>query len=150
MMEITRKTVSKSSAMEGSFVGDDPEAKPMTAGATRLPCCKSGVEQHLPRATSTHDGSTPLCPWCRLDMSDAVLTVGALNSAWQDWETDWPSRSDAGEAESGLTAQCPHCSKPSLIALGTQVEAEGGDRRYVRLVPVRTSADVAYLFGSAQ
>lgn len=106
---------------------------------------------HLPKATSTNDGSETICPWCRASMEDATVRVGALNAAWQDFETDWPKRSFTGEAECDLVAHCSGCHRPSMLAMGSWNNDEGYgrrvERRYLRLVPVRTSADVEYLTG---
>lgn len=102
----------------------------------------------LPRASSTNDGSEPVCPWCKEQMFDATVRVGDLNAAWQDHETDHPARSDDGQAGCDLVAACPSCQRPSMVALGRYDVVEFGERferRYIRLVPVRTAADVEYL-----
>lgn len=123
---------------------DRHESNPATRGS-----CAVRPIQHLPRATSTSDGTETSCPWCRSSMEDATVRVGALNAAWQDHQTDFPGRSDEGVAECELVAECPACLRPSMLALGSRSEnlgyGQSHERRYLRLVPVRTEADAAYL-----
>lgn len=106
---------------------------------------------NLPRATSAFDGTFCRCPFCKSEMEGATVSVEALNAAWQDGETDYPGRSQTGLAESDLVASCPTCKRTSMLALGSAKlkDALGAERRYLRLVPVRTPADVAYLDGQS-
>lgn len=82
-------------------------------------------------------------------MEEARVRLGALNAAWQDFETDWPKRTELGAAACELIADCPTCHRPAMVALGSWINDEGSgrriERRYLRLVPVRTETDVAYL-----
>lgn len=48
MIGVHRRMLSIWSAMMGSGVGEDTDAKPIAAGATRLSCCKLAVLQHAP------------------------------------------------------------------------------------------------------
>lgn len=83
-------------------------------------------------------------------MEEARVRLGSLNAAWQDFETEWPKRSDAGVAECDLIADCPSCHRPSMVALGERDVWDNGrprPRRYVCLVPVRTETDAAYVWG---
>jgi len=140
--------ISDSRCVEGN-----PSLKGTVSAATPPDVVPCGADNRLPKATSTNDGSETCCPWCRGSMEDATVKVGDLNAAWQDFETEWPERTREGAPGSALVTTCPSCGKPSMIAFGSRDIREPGlqrERRYVRVVPVRTEADVLYLSGAAR
>lgn len=82
------------------------------------------------------------CPWCRLDAGRAAVTVEALIDAHGGDALKYPTRGAFEAADEGmLTADCPHCQRPFMIAL----KPNAG----YRLLAVRTAADAALLGGSA-
>lgn len=95
----------------------------------------------LPRDAVCVDGLTVRCPWCRQDAGRATVTLEALSDSHRDQALAYPTRG-AGETpdEGMLTADCPECGKPFMIAL------QG--RGVVRLLAVRTDADAALLWGT--
>lgn len=81
------------------------------------------------------------CPWCRLDAGQAPITVEALIDAHGGDALKYPTRGPFEAADEGmLTADCPHCKRPFMIAL----KPHGGYRQ----LAVRTEAD-ATLLGAA-
>jgi hypothetical protein len=98
----------------------------------------------LPRDNVVHDASDwPCCPWCRGDMSAATVRVGALCDIWVGGNPRRPWRGGEGQPDpDGLQTECPHCRRPSMIALQGDVGVE-----VFRLLAVRTKADVALLGG---
>lgn len=105
----------------------------------------------LPRVTASSEVSGPIvlvCPWCREEMADAHVRLGDLVEGWEAANPDWPDRGPSGEATSPLVVDCPSCARPSMIALaGAAISRR--DNRYLRLVPVRTPADVRLVGGEA-
>ena len=105
----------------------------------------------LPRVTASTETSGPVvlvCPWCRQEMADAQLRLGDLVEGWERESPDWPERGPLGEAKSALVVDCPACAHPSMVALAGAA-ISNRDNRYVKLVPVRTPADVRLVGGEA-
>ena len=80
------------------------------------------------------------CPWCGASPGEATVSLEAILDAWEAHELDFASRQDDGTASTNaLTADCPTCAKPFMVAL--QDNRQG---RFMRLLPVRTRADVEF------
>jgi hypothetical protein len=86
----------------------------------------------------------PSCPWCdAYGIADAVVTLEALSQAHYDGALHGVAREPNGAAPPGaLTVDCPACGRPSMIVLAVVP----GRLPELRLIPVRTAADVTYLF----
>lgn len=103
----------------------------------------------LPRITSSRGDVVLVCPWCREDMGEATVRLADLVEGWEDVNPGRPGRSEAGLAGSPLVTDCPTCAHPSMVALDDVHVPSTGVRRFVRLVPVRTKADVRLIGGDA-
>jgi transcriptional regulator with XRE-family HTH domain len=100
----------------------------------------------LPRSYIS-DGAGLRCPWCRTyDIAQAAVPLEALQQAHEGDMLRKPKRGQAGDAPvSALTIDCPRCGHPSMISL----VADAGWQPAIKLTPVRTAADLAYLQGAS-
>lgn len=91
----------------------------------------------LPRDTV---GDLANCPWCGGSTAEAAVRLADLADAYVAEGLERPWRGELGQPDpSGLVVSCPTCERPSLVALRDGM---------VRLLAVRTKADVEFLGGS--
>ena len=82
------------------------------------------------------------CPWCAELMDNAVIRLEDLFTAHCLNQLPRPPRATDGTADnSALVTHRPHCARPSMIAL----QSNRGERA-LRLLAIRTAADVAFAF----
>lgn len=77
---------------------------------------------------------TPDCPHCGEHMDDAALTLDQLLASWP-LPSFVPAGEDgyARELEGRLVVACPHCTRPSVVAIG---------HGEVKLIAARTEKDL--------
>lgn len=99
----------------------------------------------LPADTVADNEEISRCPWCGGEAAgvrvclEAVLTAHVADALRSPW------RGDRGEPDPlGLQAECDVCSKPFLVALKVLMRP---DAREMRLIPVRTEADLRWTVG---
>lgn len=95
------------------------------------------VIPELPRDTRTDGYEGPKCPWCKQNCGEATVTLEALDDAHKDDSLSYARREDG----LALRSECPGCGKPFLVAL----QFSHWDRRFMRLLAVRTDTDLRLL-----
>lgn len=99
------------------------------------------MNSRLPRDTTGSLLLTPVCPWCQTSVDDATVCLSDLDHAWKAGALQYAPRASDGTADvDALSSQCGECQRPFIIALG---------KKGMRLLAVRTAADVALLGGVA-
>jgi hypothetical protein len=101
-----------------------------------------GSMADLPRDSIVQGVAGPRCPWCSFDCGGAVVSLQAIWDAHEEGELRFAHREATGDAGEGtLTADCPECARPFMVALqflGPEPAPA------MRLLAVRTHADVLY------
>lgn len=99
----------------------------------------------LPPDTLFGDTSSR-CPWCAQSVETATVTLEALLNAHEHGVLTFAPRNEDGTADaSALTTECPNCQRPFMVAMKSWAEG-----RFLRLIAVRTQADVQWLAGRSE
>ena len=105
------------------------------------------VGDRLPRdvVTDWNDGAVR-CPWCSWPVEQVTVSLESLLYTFHhDALEHAPREADGTAGPDALTADCPECRRPFLIAL----QHRGPTGRSMRLLACRTEKDARLLAGAA-
>ena len=101
----------------------------------------------LPDRTLAVDAWQPRCPWCRDEINDLAVPIGALRAAHE-------ARSLTGTGNwlyrdrtfTGTEAECPRCGRGLLIKFVQDTDAiQKAWKRTVIIAPLRSEADCRFI-----
>lgn len=100
----------------------------------------------LPDRKWVGDAIAPRCPWCRDEICDLAIPIGALQDAWEaktlTGKGNWLWR---GRQFEGAPCTCPRCERPLLVKFVRDPDALPSHERFLIIAASRTQADVQYL-----
>jgi hypothetical protein len=105
----------------------------------------------LPDRKWVGDALAPRCPWCRDEICDLSIPIGALQDAWEHGvltgKGNWLWR---GRRFEGAACSCPRCQRPLLVKLVQDHWALRSHERFLIIATARTPADARYLAAQGQ